>query len=350
MSDDSPLYYKNNRLKQLRAFHQVVRAGSISRAADRLCLSQPSVSLQLQALERELGVILFERRGPHLRLTPEGETLYRLAEPLVEGIDKLHETFAAQFGNINSGELNIGAGESTILYILPEPVRTFVTQHPRVRLKMHNVTGRNGMKMLRAGEIDFAVGSMLDVPEDMEYRPVVTFDPVLITPKGHPLGALSGSRELTLEDIGAYGLILPPAHLSTWRIVRYVFQQHDVAFSVTLEAGGWEVIKKYVELGLGISIVTDICLDGNEALERIPLGRYFPQRSYGLVLRRGGILSAQAQRFVEILEAHYHYGKTPRAIVDDSAILAAGIVEDTASLSSEKPARRSRKAATKTAA
>ena len=118
MNDASPLYYKNNRLKQLRAFYQVVRCGSISKAAEKLFLSQPSVSLQIQALERELAVTLFERRGPHLRLTPEGEALYQLSEPLVEGIDKLQENFSAQFGKIDTGELNVGAGESTILYIL----------------------------------------------------------------------------------------------------------------------------------------------------------------------------------------------------------------------------------------
>ena len=306
MSEDSPLYYKNNRLKQLRAFHQVVRCGSISKAAEKLFLSQPSVSLQIQALERELGVVLFERRGPHLKLTPEGDVLYQLAEPLVDGIDKLQENFAAHFGKLESGELNIGAGESTILYILPEPVRRFVDNYPKVQLKMHNVTGRDGQKMLRADEIDFAVGSMLDVPEDIEYRPIVTFEPMLITPTDHPLARKSlAGEEITLEDVSQYGLILPPSHLSTWRIVKYVFQRHNLTFTVTLEAGGWEVIKKYVELGMGISIVTDMCLTGRENLMRIPLTKYFPQRGYGLVLRKGRFLSPQAHRFIEIMEETY---------------------------------------------
>ena len=306
MREDSPLYYKNSRLKQLRAFSQVVRNGSISKAAEKLFLSQPSVSLQIQALERELEVTLFERRGPSLKLTPEGEVLYQMADPLVEGIDRLHENFAAQFGKLDSGELNIGAGESTILYILPEPVRRFVQAYPGVTLKMHNVTGRDGLKMLRSDEIDFAVGSMLDVPEDIEYTPVVTFDPMLIAPKDHPLAikAREGGK-VTLEDVSHYGLILPPSHLSTWRIVKYVFQQHNLTFSVTLEAGGWEVIKKYVELGMGISIVTDICLTGDEKLCRIPLTEYFPQRGYGLVLRKGRFMSPQARRFIEIMETVY---------------------------------------------
>jgi DNA-binding transcriptional LysR family regulator len=79
-----------------------------------------------------------------------------------------------------------------------------------------------------------------------------------------------------------------------------------------LEAGGWEVIKKYVELGLGISIVTDVCLTGEEKLTCIPLDDYFPKRSYGTVLRRGKFLSPQAKRFVDVLQASFggHRGRS----------------------------------------
>ena len=250
MGDDRQSYYKNNRLKQMRAFCEVIRCGNITLAAQKLFLSQPSVTLQIQAMERELGVTVFERRGPVLKLTPDGETLYELAKPLVDGIDSLQENFAAHNGKLDSGELNICAGESTILYILPEAVRRFVSAYPRIQLKIHNETGRDGLKMLRADEIDLVVGSMLDVPDDITYQPVVTYDPALIVPLGHPL---ANHPNVTLEEISQYGLILPPRHLSTWRIVKYVFQQHNLNFTVTLEAGGWEVIKKYVELGMGIS-------------------------------------------------------------------------------------------------
>ena len=296
------LYYKQNRLKQLRAFCHTARTGSITLAAESLFLSQPSVSLQIQALEREFGITLFERRGPHIKMTPEGETLYKLAEPLVEGIDKLHETFAAQFGKLESGELNIAAGESTILYILPEPMKRFAEAYPHIRLKLHNVTGRDGLAMLRADEVDFAVGSMIEVPDDINYKPVVTFDPTLITALDHPLAK---KEHVRLADVSPYGLILPPRHLSTWRIVDLVFQQHDLPYNVALEAGGWEVIKKYVELGLGISIVTDVCLTGEERLARIPLHEYFPRRTYGVVVREGRFLSPQAKRFIEIMNSVY---------------------------------------------
>lgn len=299
MAPVAQIHYKQNRLKQLRAFCNAARTGSVSAAADKICLSQPTVSLQIQALERELNTVLFERRGPKIRLTPEGELLFQMAEPLVDGMDKLHEHFAAQCGRVDQGVLNIAAGESTILYILPEPVRIFVEQYPGIELKMHNVTGRDGLAMLRADHVDFAVGSMLEVPDDITYRPIVTYRPTLITPQDHPL---AGKASVTLEEIAPFGLILPPRHLSTWRMVDLVFKQHNLGYRVTLEAGGWEVIKKYVELGLGISIVTDVCLNGTEDLSRTPLDRYFPKRSYGIVQRRGKFLSPQSKRFMTILD------------------------------------------------
>ena len=302
MASGPQIHYKQNRLKQLRAFCHAARTGSVSAAAEQIYLSQPTVSLQIQALEREFDTMLFERRGPKIKLTPEGDLLYQLAQPLVEGMDKLHETFATHCGRVDQGILNIAAGESTILYILPEPIRRFTALFPGIELKLHNVTGRDGLAMLRADEADLAIGSMLEVPDDINYRPVVTFFPKLITPQNHPLAKKESVR---LEDIAPYGLILPPRHLSTWRMVDLVFRQNNVAYQVSLEAGGWEVIKKYVELGLGISIVTDVCLTGDDNLACIPLERYFPKRSYGVVLRRGKFLSPQAKRFLEVVNGAF---------------------------------------------
>jgi DNA-binding transcriptional LysR family regulator len=300
MTSGPQIHYKQNRLKQLRAFCHAARTGSVSAAAEQIFLSQPTVSLQIQALEREFDTMLFERRGPKIKLTPEGSLLYQLAQPLVEGMDKLHETFATHCGRVDQGILNIAAGESTILYILPEPIRCFTARFPGIELKIHNVTGRDGLAMLRADDADLAIGSMLEIPDDISYRPVVTFYPKLITAKDHPLAE---KQSVTLEDIAPFGLILPPRHLSTWRIVDLVFGQNNVSYRVALEAGGWEVIKKYVELGMGISIVTDVCLTGKDNLACIPLERYFPKRTYGIVLRRGKFLSPQAKRFLEVVEA-----------------------------------------------
>ncbi|NOT02912.1 MAG: LysR family transcriptional regulator [Phycisphaerales bacterium] len=291
-------YYKHNRLAQLRGFCHAAQTGSFSLAAERLMLSQPSISLQVQALEREFEIQLFDRKGPKIALTSDGEALLKLAAPLVEGIDRLRDAFAAARGEMGSGALHVAAGESTILYLLPKFVSLFTAACPHVELNIHNVTGRIGLQMLRKGEADLAIGSMLDVPDDIAYEPLFTYKPMLITAPDHPL---AGLKNVTLSDISAYPLILPPRRLTTWRLVDAAFKQQNLTYKVGMEVGGWEVIKKYVEQGLGISIVTSICLTGKEKLAAIPVTRYFRRRSYGVVLRRGGVLSPQARKFVETI-------------------------------------------------
>ena len=292
--------YKGSRLKPLRAFCQIARLGSVSRAAETLYLSQPAVTLQLQALERELGLRLFERSGRRLALTREGETLYELARPLVEGIDGLETAFRERLRGMDAGELNVAAGSSTILYLLPRIVARFREQQPEVHLKLHNVTGASGLDLLRSDAVDLAVGSMLDVPADLDYLPAYRFEPMLIMPPGH---ALADKARIELADLSPYGLILPPQRLTTYRMVDLVFQQERVPYTVALEVGGWEVIKQYVAMGLGLSIVTAICLTDADRtrLAARSLAEFFPSRSYGVVMRKGKFLSPQARAFVELI-------------------------------------------------
>lgn len=310
--------YKGDRLKPLRAFCQTARLGSISRAAEALFLSQPAVTLQLQALEREFGARLLERSGRRISLTREGQELYELARPLVEGLDSLDGAFRERVRGLDAGELNVAAGSSTILYLLPKIVEAFRTTHPDVRLTLHNVTGAGGLDLLRSDAVDLAVGSMLDVPADLSYEPVYRFEPMLITPRNHPL---AHKPELELQDLSPYGLILPPQRLTTYRLVDLVFQQNRVPYTVALEVGGWEVIKQYVAMGLGISIVTSICLTeaDRERLATRSLARYFPSRSYGVVVRKGKYLSPHARAFTELIrpalferEDYYATGQSER--------------------------------------
>jgi DNA-binding transcriptional LysR family regulator len=301
MAESKRFYYKGDRLKPLRAFCQVARLGSVSRAAEALFLSQPAVTLQLQALERELNVPLFERLGRRLTLTRGGAALYELARPLVEGLDGIEGEFRNRLKGLEAGELHVAAGSSTILYLLPPLVQAFREQHPEVQLVLHNVTGKDGLGLLRSDAVDLAVGSMLDVPTDLSYAPMYSFDPMLIMAKGHPLATRD---KLRLEDLSPYGLILPPKRLTTWRLVDLVFQQRRVPYTVALEVGGWEVIKQYVAMGLGISIVTGICLTeaDQQRLEVRNLREYFPPRSYGVVVRKGRVLSPQARAFADLVK------------------------------------------------
>ncbi|MGN0860128.1 MAG: LysR family transcriptional regulator [Stenotrophomonas sp.] len=293
--------YKSDRLKPLRAFCQTVRLGSVSRAAEALFISQPAVTLQLQALEREFGVVLFERAGRRLVPSREGQLLYEMAQPLVENLDGLGGRFRDKVGGLDGGELRIAANSTTILYLLPSIVAKFRQQQPNVRLTLHNAITADGTDLLRSDAADLTVGSLLDVPADLSYEPVQRFEQMLITPPGHPL---SRASRLELAQIAQYPLILPPRRQVTWRLVDRVFQQQRVPYSVSLEVGGWEVIKQYVALDMGISIVPALCLAADDARQLAirPAGPLFPSRTYGVAVRRGRPLSAQARAFIECIQ------------------------------------------------
>lgn len=293
--------YKSDRLKPLRAFCQTVRLGSVSRAAEALYVSQPAITLQLQALERDLGARLFERSGRRLAPTREGQLLYEMAQPLVESLDALEGHFREKVRGLDAGELNIAANSSTILYLLPRIVEHFRSQHPDVRLTLHNAISADGTDLLRADAVDLAVGSMLDVPVDLNYEPIYRFEPLLIAPPEHPLAS---KRRLTLEDLSPHPLILPPRRQITYRLVDLVFQQNRTPYIVALEVGGWEVIKQYVAMAMGISIVPSICVTeaDHERLASRSLRDYFPSRSYGVVVRKGKYLSPQARAFIELIQ------------------------------------------------
>ncbi len=133
---------------------------------------------------------------------------------------------------------------------------------------------------------------------DIEFHPLVTYEPTLITRRDHPLAT---QQRVTLKDIAKYPLILPPKEQSTFRVVEMVFAEHSLDYDIKLEVGGYDVIKKYVDLGLGISIVMSHCLSGADHLHAVPLGHWFPKRTYGVVLRKGRSLSPAAERFVEMI-------------------------------------------------
>jgi DNA-binding transcriptional LysR family regulator len=290
--------YKQNRCQQLRGFCYAATLGSVSKAAKRMGLSQPSVSQQIRSLEDELAVTLFTRRGSKMRLTQDGELLLKLARPLVEKLEHLDKEFKHQREELEEGYVQVAAGGSTILYLLPKYVDAFRRAYPKIEVRLHNVTGAEGLSQLRAGMVDFAVGPLLDVPDDLAFHPVISYEPVVITCVGHPLAR---KKKLSLEELSHYPLILPPRNLSTWHVVDRAFREHGLQYQVAMEIGGWEAIKLYVALGMGISIISSIGLTGEEELEIIPAKEFFPQRMYGVVVRKTGILTPQAQRFINLL-------------------------------------------------
>ena len=281
-------------------------------------LSQPSVSQQIQGLESELSVTLFTRHGAKIELTQDGELLFEMARPLIEELEHLDAEFRQRRSDVDQGHIEVAAGHSTILYFLPKYVEEFRRAHPRIEVRLQNVTGLEGLERLRTGLVDFAVGPLMQVPADIEFHPIISYEPVVITSIAHPLVY---KDKLTLEEISRYPLILPPRNLSTAPMVDNSFKKAGLSYEVAMEVGGWEAIKKYVELGLGISIIISIGITGEEKLEVIPAGEFFPKRTYGVVMRKGRILTAQAKRFISLL---VNSAQSPTAVRNGNGLPTPG--------------------------
>lgn len=289
--------------KQLKAFCLTHESCNLSAAGRKLGMSQPAISLLIKSLEKRLDTTLFERRGPRISNTRNGIYLYKLAQPVVKALDELPAEFSALHGNINSGSLDIAAGESTTLYILPRYIHSFKQQYEQVNLRLHNSDGRDPVSMIRNDEIDFMIGAMHDkVPEDITYTPVFLYRMMLITAKNH---ALTQQATIELQDICRYPLIIPPRNRGSFESIDQVFKDKQLEYNVALEASGWEIIKKYVSMDMGVSLVSEFCLTGEENISEISVDQFFPSSSYGIIARTGKIFSPAARQFIQTLDKDF---------------------------------------------
>ena len=291
-------FYKGDRLKQLRAFCHAARLGSISRAAERVMSSQPAVSLQVRTLEEELGVMLFERHGPRIALTRVGENLYKLAMPLVEGMDRLPNTFAERYYGIVEDAFTIGASQTSASYLLPNYVQRFRDRHPGIRVNVKIGAGQERLSWLRTYEVDVILAAMDVAPPDVDFQPVFVSQPTLITPEDHPL---AGRESVDINEIAGYPMVGHPPGKFVQQLGDMIMRLHGFAPKVAVEVEGWSAIKRYVESGLGIAFVPDVCLAKDDRVWRIPLGKFAPPRRYGAITRHDGLMSLGASRFLQIL-------------------------------------------------
>ena len=269
-------YHKRDRLKLYRVFCHVARLGSITRAAEHLGLGQPTVSQQIRSLETELGTRLFERKGPHIALASAGESLYRVAMPLVEGMDGLHETFAERKERV-SGMIRIAAGRGAATFMLPRFLSRFAKRYPDVRFRIMRIASDKAPGLLRSREEDlFFDGAKVDMTGIDRYR-VASYSPILIVPLDHPL---AGRESVDLEEVAPYPAIVPASGTRSRSIGELRANQLGIELNVAVEAHGWGAIKRYVETGIGISIIPDFCLTEQDQVSIIPLSHHFRERGY----------------------------------------------------------------------
>ena len=265
-------------------------------------MSQSSISQQVRALEEEFAVLLLDRDGPRLSLTPVGQRLYRLAFPMVEGMDLLPDMFADLHYGVVSGELHIAAGEATAQSVLPEYVKRFLALYPAIEVHVRTGAGDERLRWLRTYEVDLVLGASDSPQPDLVFRFLFASEYVIITPEDHPL---AGRESITVKEACSHPGVLLPRASPIRRLMDLYARQHGTAISAAVEVGGWDMIKRHVEAGSGIAVVPEICLTEQDRLWRIPMTGMILARRYGVLVRRDPIMAPACRRFIRSMEPDF---------------------------------------------
>ncbi|MGG1553161.1 LysR family transcriptional regulator [Paenibacillus ferrarius] len=288
-------------LTYLRTFRQVARRGSFTRAAEELGYAQSSVTMQIQKLEREYGVPLFERYGRQLRLTPPGETLLGLVVQMLELYDQSKEIVANQL----TGTLTIGTIHSLAAYYLPIHLHTLKMAYPGLNIQL--VPDSEASILTKVREGDYDVGLLLDhFPADATLTcTLIREEPlVFIAPPHHPL-AQSGEG-LAYADFQSTEVIVTEDGCLYRGMFERLLKEHDVALRIGFELGNLEAIKRCVMNGLGIALLPRIAADvelSQGTLVQLPFPHAHLAMDLQVLLHPKKWMSQPLQAFLWILQA-----------------------------------------------
>ncbi len=240
---------------RLTVFRKVADQLSFRKAAEELYLTQPAVSMQIKALEEELGVVLFDRSGSHVRLTPAGATLFKYAR---ESGDLMREArqALANFGGTESGALTLGASTTIAQYVLPRLLSEFCATHPRVHPTL--VSG-NTEQIVKAIEEEKIALGFIEGPPRSRNLALMTFledELVLLAPAAHEW---TEQVEIGPEDLARAPLLMRERGSGTRHIIELALERHHIrraALNVVMELDSTEAIKSAVEAGLGVGFVS----------------------------------------------------------------------------------------------
>jgi len=303
------------KLQQLRYLVEVARRGlNVSEAALALHTSQPGVSKQIRALEDELGVEVFERRGKRLTaLTEPGKAVIEIAERVLAETANLKRA-GAEFADEKLGTLTIATTHTQARYALPQAVAAFKRRYPGVRLLIHQGNPTQICEQVIAGEADLAIATeaIADHPE-LVSLPCHRWNRCVVVPPRH---ALLKAKPLTLEALAAHPIVTYDFAFANRSLVQKAFEAKDLSPNVVLTALDADVIKTYVELGLGVGIMAQMAFDAkrDRGLRAIDASHLFESSTTRLGIKRGAWLRRYAYDFIEFFAPHL-----PRALVERAA-------------------------------
>lgn len=287
-------------LHQLRIFQAVAQQRSYSRAAEVLFLSQPGVSLQVKALEKSVGLPLFEKVGRNLRLTEAGHELMTYSERIFALLDET-QLVLEELGGAKRGTVKVAASTTAGIYIVPAALGAFHRENPKVKLTLDVVNRFTVQERLLNDEVDMAVMGLIEDAHDLEVAEFVPNELVVIASPRHPLAEAS---QIPLEELSSEIFLLREAGSGTRTDVERLLLNKGVQVHIGMELRSSGAIKQAVAADLGIGVMPLRALELELMAGRLVVLDVvgFPvDRHWSLVRRSGRHLSATAQALWEFL-------------------------------------------------
>jgi LysR family cys regulon transcriptional activator len=304
MGGFTPAAQENDRMnfQQLKIMRETVRQDfNLTTVANALFTSQPGVSKHIKDIEDELGVEIFVRRGKRLLgLTEPGKEVLAVVERILLDTQNMRN-IAEHFASRETGNLVIATTHTQARYALPEVIKQFKTEHPKVHLVLHQGSPREIADLLTTGDADIAIATewLSKVPEIVAF-PYYTWHHAVIVPRGHPLTRL---ENITLADVAEYPIVTYHEGFTGRSNIDRCFNEAGLVPDTVLSAIDADVIKTYVDIGLGIGIIASMAYhperDGN--LVRLDVPRLFVPNTTRLAIRRGVYLRSYAYALIEKL-------------------------------------------------
>lgn len=281
-------------LTALRAFVAVAEAGSFSRAADDLFLTQPAISKRIAALEDDLRARLFDRLPRSVELTEAGNALLPRARRVLAELEASRQAVADLAGTVG-GRLSIGTSHHVGLHRLPPILRRYTARYPEVALDLHFMDSEQACFAVERGELELAVVTLPTAPAESLATETLWPDPLdLVAGPDHPL---TTSPPAEPAELAAWPAILPAPTTFTRRIVAEALRPHGVRLRLAIETNYLETIKMMVSVGLGWSALPRTMIDGE--LSPIALSGPHLERRLGLVSRLGRTPGNAAAAFAD---------------------------------------------------
>jgi LysR family cys regulon transcriptional activator len=286
-------------LQQLRYLCAIVDHGlNVSDAAAALFTSQPGISKQVRQLEDELGVPVFVRHGKRLSaLTPAGAAVVAIARRALRETENLRRV-GAEYQSEDTGVLAIATTHTQARYVLPPVIRGFATRYPKVKVVLHQGNPLQVADQTLRGEVDVGIATeaLATFPE-LATLPCYQWNRCVLVPRGHPLAKVV---PLTLAALARHPIITYDFAFTGRSQINAAFDAEGIAPNVVLTALDADVIKTYVELGMGVGIVATMAYDParDAGLERLDAAHLFAPSTTRLALRRDVFLRGYVYDFI----------------------------------------------------